>query len=474
AHACWGHMNLYNPASDFYPLVAGILAAVCCALLGNFLVLRRISLMGDAISHSVLPGLVIAIVIVSTRSPLAMFIGAAVAGVLTVVLIELVKRLGRVEPGAAMGVVFSVFFALGVLLIEQTDVASLDIDADCVLYGSLETLGLVRAPANLEQALRPELWLGYRVEPGAIDPISGRVIESGLIHRGMPRQVITLLAATLLATVFVVALFKELRIAAFDPALATAQGFSASRIHSMLMVFVAIATVASFEAVGSILVIAMLICPAATARLLTDRLLPQLVVSVIVAIASAVGGYFAAIAIPAAFDKEPVSAAGTMTVLSGVLLAVSIVFSPSHGVVRRVIRRARLAKRIAIDDLLAAIYRGSEAGLDSIDRGSIERVLVGQPAQTAMTTAVRTGLVEDRSGQLSLTDVGRERAAELVRRHRLWEHYLVDRAGIRPDHVHDPAEQLEHIATEPPPGPSTDPHGRDIPPATADDARNQT
>ncbi|MCR9077165.1 MAG: metal ABC transporter permease, partial [bacterium] len=137
---------------DLFPLLAATLAAVSCGLLGNFLLLRKQSLMGDAISHSVLPGLVIAFLIASTRSPLVMLTGATIAGVLTVVLIEFVKRFGRVEPGAAMGVVFSILFAVGVLLIEQAAVRHVDLDADCVLHGQLETLVWYAPPESWEEA----------------------------------------------------------------------------------------------------------------------------------------------------------------------------------------------------------------------------------------------------------------------------------------------------------------------------------
>jgi len=303
---------------DLFPLVAGTLAAVGCAVLGNFLVLRRLSLMGDAISHSVLPGLVIAFLVVSSRGPVVMFLGAAIAGVVTVALVELVKRLGRVEPGAAMGVVFSVLFALGVLLIERAAVRHVDLDAECVLHGQLETLAWYGAP----------------------DTLSGLMSWSTIEH--LPRQVVVLFFMVVLAFAFVTLFFKELRIAAFDPALATAQGFNASFMHAMLMVFVAAATVASFEAVGSILVIAMLVCPAATARLLTDRLRPQIVWSVIVAILSAVGGYGAATGIPALFGKDAVNAAGSMAVVSGILLTLAIVASPRHGVLAVALRRRSL------------------------------------------------------------------------------------------------------------------------------------
>ena len=206
---------------DLFPMLAGTLAAVGCGLLGNFLLLRRLSLMGDAISHSVLPGLVIAFLIVSTRSPLVMFLGAAIAGVATVVLVELVKKLGRVEPGAAMGVVFSILFALGVLLIERAAVRHVDLDADCVLHGQLETLAWYGAPDTLAGLLQ---W---------------STIEA------VPRQVVTLAVMVVLAFAFVGSLFKELRIAAFDPALATTQGFNATLMHYLLMVLVAAATAVS-------------------------------------------------------------------------------------------------------------------------------------------------------------------------------------------------------------------------------------
>ncbi len=424
---------------DLFPLIAGTLAAVGCGLLGNFLVLRRLSLMGDAISHSVLPGLVIAFLIASTRSPLVMFLGAAIAGVATVVLVELVKKLGRVEPGAAMGVVFSILFALGVLLIERAAVRHVDLDADCVLHGQLETLAWYGAPDTLAGLLQ---WSSFDA---------------------VPRQVITLAIMVVLAFAFVGALFKELRIAAFDPALATTQGFNATSMHYLLMIFVAAATVASFEVVGSILVIAMLVCPAATARLMTDRLPSQIAWSVVISLACGVGGYLGATAIPAVFEKDAVNAAGSMAMVAGGLLALAMIASPKHGVITRMLRRRRLAIRVATDDLLAALYRAEEAGRTGLPRDRLGALLIGQPLPLAITRATRSALVTDDRGVIRLTRSGSVAARDLVRRHRLWEHYLVDEGGFAPDHVHAPAETLEHLPTQPPGGPSRDPHGRPIP-----------
>ena len=414
---------------DLFPLLASTLAAVTCGLLGNFLVLRRLSLMGDAISHSVLPGLVIAFLVASSRSPLVMFTGAAVAGVATVILVELVKKLGRVEPGAAMGVVFSVLFALGVLLLEEAAADAVDLDADCVLHGQLEMLAWYGAPAGWS-----ELWSADTLE-------------------AVPRQVTTLAAACALAALFVTLLFKELRIAAFDPALATTQGYHAGFLHYLLMISVAGATVASFEAVGSILVIAMLICPAATARLLTDRLRTQIALSAALAAAAGVLGYAAATWLPGLFGKDSVNAAGMMAVVAGALLAVAVVAAPGRGVIATALRRRGIARSIERDDALARLYRAGEAG----------QAAIPIPPR-AQRTLGRRGLVEPAAGGVRLTPEGERAAADLVRRHRLWETYLVERAGLAADHVHPVAEQLEHLdAVRPERGETTDPHGRPIP-----------
>jgi manganese/zinc/iron transport system permease protein len=429
----------FSVGLDLFPLAAAMLAALSCALLGNFLVLRRLSLMGDAISHSVLPGLVAAYLITANRGSLAMFLGAGAAGVATVVLVEAVKRLGRIEPGAAMGVVFSVLFALGVVLIERAALRHIDLDADCVLHGQLETLAWYDAPDRAADALR---W-------------------STLEH--VPRQVRTLAGVALVAAAFVSLFFKELRIAAFDPGLATALGFNATAMHYALMVLVAGATVAAFEAVGSILVIAMLICPAATARLLTDRMGPQVVVSAALALAAALAGYIGASWVPGLWERDSVNAAGSITVVSGAILALAVVASPRHGVVARSLRQRRLARRVLRDDLLGALYRAHEAGEADVQTARLADAFPHRAVRPALAAAVRHGQVRMQSGRASLTERGRLDAAALVRSHRLWEHYLVSEAGLAPDHVHTTAEQLEHLDARPPEGARTDPHGRPIP-----------
>jgi manganese/zinc/iron transport system permease protein len=433
---------------DLPPMLTAVFASLACGVLGNFLLLRRLSLMGDAISHSVLPGLVIAFLITGTRSPIAMFIGAAVAGVLTVAVVELIRRFARLESGAAMGVTFSIFFALGVLLLEQAAARQVDLDPDCVLHGMLETIFW----------FPPAEWASF----GSFGTFADT-----------PRQVIITGSMAIIAMLFVTLLFKELRIATFDPALATALGMNATTIHYALMVLVAASTVAAFEAVGSILVIAMLICPAATARLLTDRLRTQVVLSAFISVITAASGYVLGAFGPIWLGHHSsFSATGMMTAVAGAIFTLTVIFSPSHGVIVRQARRIRLAVSIAREDVLGLLYRFEEYKkgratrsvlLNSLGRSIVHRL--------GLRAAFQHGEVARHGASLMLTDRGRRAAASVIRSHRLWETYLVEQAGLRPDHVHDTAMRLEHLATDTvrtglaasEPETHTDPQGKPIP-----------
>jgi manganese/zinc/iron transport system permease protein len=244
---------------DTWIVITGVLVCLGCALPGSFLMLNRQSMLGDAISHAVLPGLAIAFLATHSREVLPMVLGAVIAGVLTAVLSQVVHRLGEVESGAALGVVFCALFALGLILIR---VASdhVDLDPDCVLYGSIETA----------------------------------VVD----FRAVPR--VTLISAGLLLfnTVLTVVFYKELRLTAFDPALATALGFKADAVRLGLTVVASITTVLAFESVGSILVIAMLVVPPAAASLLTHRLHRLLLLALVLAALSAILGHVTAVFLP--------------------------------------------------------------------------------------------------------------------------------------------------------------------------------
>lgn len=296
-------------ALDTWIVVIGALAAVACALLGNFLVLRKMSMMGDAISHAVLPGLAIAFLVTGARASVAMFIGAAIVGLLTAVFTQWISRFGKVDEGASMGIVFTSLFALGLLLIVQA-ADQVDLDPSCVLYGAIEL-------TPLDVVWRPEVF--------------GAVWE-------VPRAAIILAVVTLVNLAFVVGFFKELRIMSFDPELADTMGIHSNRMHYLLMALVAVTTVAAFEAVGSIIVIAMLIVPAATAHLLTDRLWLMIVLSAIFAAAAALLGHLSALTVPGWFGFVDTSTSGMIAVMAGLFFLVVLFVAPKHGVLVKQLR----------------------------------------------------------------------------------------------------------------------------------------
>jgi ABC-type Mn2+/Zn2+ transport system permease subunit len=295
-------------STDLWTLATAIVCCVTCSVLGCYLVLRRMSLLGDAISHAILPGLALAFLFTGSREPLPMLLGAATVGVLTALLSAGLSKWGKVPEDAAMGVVFTTLFALGVVLI--TFVArQVDLDPGCVLYGLIELV--------------------------AFD-------TRQVFGIAMPKAFLEL-SVLLLVTLSLITLFyKELRIVCFDPALATSMGISAALVHYGLMTMVAATSVLSFEAVGSILVIAMLVAPGATAQLLTDKLSRMLWWSGALAALSATLGYLLAV-------KLNTSVAGMIATVSLALFMLACLLAPRYGVVPRLLRtkRTKLARPVA-------------------------------------------------------------------------------------------------------------------------------
>jgi len=413
-------------------MLVGALTNVACALVGCFLVLRRMSLMGDAIAHAVLPGLVLAFVFSGSLSIVPLFLGAAAIGILTTFLTQTLHQYGRVSTDASMGVVFTSLFAIGVVLLKRY-VSGVHFDVACVYEGSLSQ--------------------------AALDTINVGGLE-------LPRQLITVLPVVVLNLAIVIFFWKELKISSFDPGLSTTMGFPATIMHYFLMAVVAMTTVASFEAVGSILVVAMLIVPPSTAHLLCDRLGRMVFLACVFAVASAVVGYWVAV-------QWNVAPAGAMAVVAGAFYALAVLFAPEYGILSALARNLQTALRILREDLLLMLYR-----VDEIDptrhlrpREAVAAVGGGVLARWALVMLRRRGRVEVRDGVLQMTNDGRWRAARLVRGHRLWEAYLVKHLGLPLDHVHAAADRVEHFIQEPLRDELSrefsetqqDPHGRRIP-----------
>ena len=430
----WPEFLSFEARLDFWTILVAIVTNTSCAILGCYLVLRRMSLLGDAISHSVLAGLAFAFLATGSLSYGPMLIGAVLVGLLTAALTQSLQRLGNVPEDSSMGVVFTTLFALGVVVVAQFD--DVHIDVRCVLEGNLDLV-----------ALDVTSIAGYEV----------------------PRVLLSLLPIMLLTIGFVALLWKELKVAAFDPMLATAMGLSAALIHYLLMAMVAAVTVTSLEAVGAIIAVAMLIVPAATAHLLTDRLGWMIAWAVLVGIVAAVGGWYGA-------RWLDTTASGVIASVAGLQFLGAVLFAPRHGLVARAISRARLSLRIAAEDLLALLYRSEEkAGPAASAALPVHRCLGliggGWRARVALALLRRRGQIELADGALRLTEDGRQAGRSLVRSHRLWEAYLQEHFELPQDHLHEPAERIEHyigpalqekLARELS-QPGRDPHGSAIP-----------
>jgi len=397
-------------------VATGAIAAMSCALPGCFLLLRRSSMMGDAISHTVLPGIAAAYLLTGSRDSLPMFVGAIVVGVLTALLIQAVQRGGQVEEGAAMGVVFTSLFALGLVMIRRA-ADHVDLDPSCVLYGALEL-----APLDT-------------VSVGGWD---------------IPRAAISSGALLLINAVFIGIFYKELKLCAFDPGYARTQGIPVGALNLALMTLIAATTVAAFESVGSILVIAMLIVPAATAYLMTDRLPIMLVGSLVFGALSAALGHGMVVWMVDGLGLPDTSSAGMTGVAAGILFVAMALGSPKYGILMRAARSLQLALGIARDDVLAYLYRHGELDpLGTRPRPTASNLREAIRARVAVSAAIwqlrNRRLLAAEGGGIALTPAGRDTARGLVRSHRLWETYLVEKLGLRPDHVHSTAEVLEHI-----------------------------
>ncbi len=417
---------------DLWTIATGVCCSVACGVIGCFLILRRLSLLGDAISHAVLPGLAAAFILTGSREPLPMLAGALVVGVLTAVLSAGLHRWGRVPEDAAMGVVFSTLFAIGVVMI--TVVArDVDLDPGCVLWGMIETAGLDLVPfAGIE----------------------------------VPRPLLTLAPILLLNIAVIVVFFKELRIVSFDPYLATTMGISAGLVHYGLMTLVAATSVASFEAVGSVLVVAMLVAPGAAAHLLTDRLSRMIWIAAVLAAVAAIAGYLLALPLRT-------SVAGMISVVAGAEFLGAVAMAPRYGVLARLAHRLVLAVRIDREDTLGMLYRWHERrGPRPLTPADVVAGVGGGLLTRLALRALYQGgqVVRGPGGALSLTPAGMDAARTVVRSHRLWETYLSQHLGLPPDHVHEPSHRAEHYISagmreelDREVGRPLDPHGRTIP-----------
>lgn len=406
-------------------MLASVIVGITCGLVGTFIMLRRLSLIGDALAHAVLPGVIIGFIIAG-KGQLAMFIGAVFSGLVTSLLIGFVSRNSKIKEDTAIGVVFTGFFALGVLMVSQ--LKNVHIDLSSYLFGDI---------------------LGVS---------SDDLVLSGLI--------------AILVFVTVIIFYRQLLVTSFDPTMAAVMGLSTGLVHYLLMGLLSMTIVASLQSVGVILVVAMLITPAATAYLLTDRLHKMLIYSVMIGIFTATVGLF--------FSYHFNFASGASMVIFGMLIFLfTLIFSPTQGILSRYIKKRKIAEKNLAQDALKNLFKNCidhhqlKIIREVIDISDLKNLLGsrGKKFKKALANLKKEDLISIEGDQIRITEKGKSFALRLIRSHRLWETYLNHETNMNLDIIHSSAEELEHLLTDELLDeidlelgfPKFDPHGSPIP-----------
>lgn len=417
----WIHISEFFQSSlGIRCLYISLFVGAMCGMLGCFIVLRNMAMIGDALSHAILPGIVIAFVFFG-YSNLGFFTGSVLAGLLAAFLITWLQQKIKIKNDAAIGIIFTFMFSLGVIGISWlSGKEGVHLDLKDFLFGNLLAVS------------------------------SEDLVLSGSLF--------------IIVLVVIIVFYRSLFVTTFQPVLSGTLGINASAIHYLLMLLLSLVVVASLRSVGVILVVSMLITPASGALLLSERLDRVMIWAALLGSLSALSGLFLSIAFD--FPVGP-----SMAVMATVLYALIALCAPVRGYIPRLLARRQLKKRILIEDVLKRSFQSGNASHIS----TVELVETTGYSHSQIVSTLRKlsklGLFEERDEYFTLSPEGRIRAIQLTRAHRLWETFLVEGLGLKADQIHDEAERVEHYLTEEDLQrideelgyPDKDPHGSPIP-----------
>ncbi len=390
-------MELLEQAYAQRALLAAVLTGLLCGVLGCFILLRNMSLIGDALSHAVLPG-VVGGFLIAGHSIVAFFTGSVLAGLFSAVLITWLQRNVRTREDAAIGIVFSAMFAAGVMGISVvTRQEGVHLDMKDFLFGNI--LGIA------------------------------------------PLDLILMGSVTGFTLLCILLLYRFFFVTTFQPVMATTLGISSSVIHYFLMLLLSFAVVASLQAVGVILAVAMLIIPASTAYLVSKRLSTMLVLSALFGVVSSVSGFFISVAL----ETTPGPA---MTLTATALYLLMVVFAPERGILPKFYGKWLARKSQNAEDVLKAMVKEDDGYSGRSDVLAQHLGISTIELKSRMRWLLSQGLLLKENGQFSLSHEGQQRGFQLIRAHRLWESYLAEKEGLTPEQIHEQAEDLEHHLPE--------------------------
>lgn len=388
-------------------VLGALLLGIAAGTIGTFTLLRKRALMSDALAHSTLPGVAIGFLVAAALGAMEfklpiLLSGATVTGVLGVLTVQAITMTGRLKEDAAIAATLSVFFGAGVVLLSY--IQSVDVGGQ----GGINAFIFGQTAAML---------------------------TSDAIALG-----VTAVASALLVAM----LFKEFRLVCFDTEFAAAQGWPVTRIDLAMMTLVVVVTVIGLQAVGLILVVALVIIPPSTARLWTDRLW---VMACLSAVFGALSGYLGA-SLSALLTDTPAGAVIVLT--AGAFYLLSLFAAPRRGVIAGIVRRMMLRRSIARQHAMRALYEVIELRGDDDHTVPISALLESRSWKLGSLRRVlrslgRSGWVSTSAGTVTLTDEGYTTAQTVTRNHRLWEAYLVEYADIAPSHVDHAADLVEHV-----------------------------
>lgn len=362
-----------NSAQIDIQLIAS-LVAIACAIPGTFLVLRKMAMISDAISHSILPGIVIGFFITQDLNSPLLILLAALTGVITVVLVEWIQKTGLVKEDTAIGLVFPALFSIGVILIAK-NANDVHLDIDAVLLGELAFAPFDRLIINGNDFGPKSLWIIGTV----------LTITIGLLF----------------------AFFKELKVSTFDAGLSSALGFSPAIIHYGLMAVSSVTTVVAFDAVGAILVVALMISPAATAYLLTNDLKKMLVLSVVFGIFSAISGYWLAHWLDA-------SIAGSITTMLGILFLGVYLFAPSKGLISTLFKEKQQRTEVSLLTFLLHLKNHIETEERHVNHLNEHINWQKVRSKTVLDLALKNNMITIEDNIVSLTQKGEEFTSKAI------------------------------------------------------------
>ncbi|MBL7840105.1 MAG: metal ABC transporter permease [Cyclobacteriaceae bacterium] len=387
-----------------YVVLGSVLLTASSAIVGTFTFLNKRSLIGDAIAHAVLPGICLGFIVAGTKNPLVLIIGAFITGWLSLIVVEYITRKTRIKEDTAIGLVLSVFFGIGILM-----------------------LTVIQKSGNASQSGLDHFLFGK----------AAALVGSDLIA-------FLIVAGILLIVVYM--MFKEFALLAFDKAYAKSIGYPVRTLELILTSLIVLAVVIGIQAVGVVLMAAILITPAAAARFWTDK------VVIMVFLASAFGAFSGLAGAYISFVAPAMPTGPWIVIVISTIAFISFFLAPKRGVVYRLIRQNNIRQTINNENVLKVLYQLGEENknffiprhLDEIIR---RRKYEKSTLQSILRRLLNQGYVEQTGNLWSLSDAGKNKAQRVVKIHRLWELYLTTYMKIAPDHVHEDAETIEHLLT---------------------------